>query len=244
MDPIEAYLDDLARRLRLTPAVARRFLTEAEAHLRDLVDEQTAAGADRDTAGASALARFGTSREVARSANGGPFGIIGPALLALAQLAAAGCAAVLAGTLLAELLARLTSTGWVFAPPRVFAPTAGQVAHWLQLHPSADGWRSAAAMENAADSLVLRGATAAVGLAVALGVLVVCRRFGRIGGGVVPAIGLTAFGGAAVLLAAGATTGLTLVDWGRGQALCDAAVALGFALVCLPRCLRGALVDG
>ena len=195
MDAIDAYLDELARRLRLTPTAARRFLAEAEAHLNDLVDEGIASGTDRTTAEAHAVARFGSSREVARSANGGPLGVLRAAGLATAQLGAAGFAAVIVGTLLAEVLARLTSTAWVFGPPRAWAPTSGQMSHWLRIHPGAGDWRSAAALENAADSLVLRAGLAVVGLAVCLAVFLLLRRFSRLGGGVVPAVGLTAFAG-------------------------------------------------
>ncbi len=243
MDAIDAYLDELARRLRLTPTAARRFLAEAEAHLNDLVDEAVASGTDRTTAEAHAIARFGSSRDVARSANGGPLGIFRAAGLATAQLGAAGFAAVIAGTAVAEVLARITSTAWVFGPPRAWTPTSGQMSHWLRIHPGAGDWRSAAALENAADSLVLRAGLAVVGLAVCLAVFLLLRRFSPLGGGVVPAVGLTAFTGAAVVLVSASAAGLPWIDWGRGQSLCDAGVALAAALLCLPRCLRGALVD-
>ena len=140
-------------------------------------------------------------------------------------------------------MAAFTSTAWVFGPPRAWAPSPGQVSHWLRISPDAPDWRSAAAVENASDSLVLRAGAAAVGLVVCLAVLLLLRRSGRPGGGVVPAIGCTAFGGAAVVLVTGAAAGLPVVDWGPGQSLCDAAVALVLAAVCLDRCLRSVLVD-
>lgn len=58
-----------------------------------------------------------------------------------------------------------------------------------------------------------------------------------------PAVGLTAFGGAALLLAvAGATGSVTVAEWGRGQSLCDAAVALVAAGDYLVRCVRTVVV--
>ncbi len=233
MGGIDDYLEELAHRLRLTPVSARRLLEETEAHLRDAVEEEVASGAEPTVAEHRALARFGTAREVARAANGGPLRVLGPGLNAVAQLVAVGCAAVIAGTLLAEALAWFTSTSWVFGQPSSYAPSAGQVAHWLQVQPGAHGWRQAAAAENASDSLVLRTAAGVLGLVVAGALLVILRRHARVGGGVLPAIGLTAFGGAAVLLASGS---LRSLDWGRGQTLCDAVVALiaavGYAVIC------------
>lgn len=244
MDPIDGYLDELSHRLRLTPAATRRLLAETEAHLRDAVEDRVARGATVADAETSALASFGTPRQVARAANGGPVELVGAGVLAGAQLVAVGSAAVIAGTVLAELLAKVTATGWVFGPRAGFAPSRAQVAHWLQLHPGARGWRAAAAAENASDSLVLRGSAAVLALLAGLAVLMILRRrFRRIGAGVVPAVGATAFGGAAVLLTVTAATGsVALADWGSGQAWCDAAVAAILAIAYLARGLRAVVV--
>jgi hypothetical protein len=60
---IERYLADLARRLPLIRR--RRFLAEAEMHLRDSVARHRAAGLDPDSAEAAALAGFGSIDVVA-----------------------------------------------------------------------------------------------------------------------------------------------------------------------------------
>ncbi len=239
MSGIDDYLDELAGRLRLTPGSAHRLLEETESHLRDVAEAEAASGAEAAVAERRAIERFGTAREVARAANGGPLRVVGPGLNAAAQLLAIGCAVVIAGTLLAEALAWFTSTSWVFGQPMSHVASGGQIAHWLQVHPGAHDWRQAAAAENASDSFLFRTAAGIVGLVAALGLHLVGRRHARAGGGVPPAVGLTAFGGAAVLLVTGS---LRTLDWGFGQSLCDAAVALLAAVVYAVVCARSVLV--
>ncbi|MGC4112898.1 MAG: permease prefix domain 1-containing protein [Nocardioides sp.] len=238
MGRVDDYLSELAARLRLTPASARRLVDEAEAHLQDAVDAEMSAGVDAETAEARALARFGTPQQVARAANGGPFRVLGPGVRAAAQLVAVGCVAVVAGALLSEALSWVTSTGWVFGRPASFTPTAGQVSHWLAVQPGATSWRDAAARENASDILWLRGLAGVLGLLTALALHRIGRGQARLGGGLPSAIGATAFGGAAVLLLSGS---LSALDWGRGQALCDGLVAAVVAACYAVACARTAL---
>ncbi len=241
MTRIDDYLTDLERRLRLMPEASRRLVEETQAHLQDAVEAEMASGTDLDTAEERALARFGTAHQVARAANGGYRRVVGPALSAIAQLVAVGCGCVIAGTLIAEVLSWATSTSWVFGPPSTFAPTAGQAAHWLHVQPSAQGWRQAAAAENASDSLLLRTGLGLIGLAAAGVLALVVRRQPRLGGGVTPIVGVTAFGGAAALLASGA---LSTLDWGRGQSLSDMIPALVAAGCYAVLCGRDLLVTG
>lgn len=239
MDDIESYLDDLATRLRVGPARARRFLAEAEEHLRETVAREEAAGADTELARRRAIERFGTASEVAASANGPVLGRLGPLVVGAAHLAAVGSAAVLAGTLLAQLVAVVTSTATAFGLPHDHLPSHASAAHWLASQPGAHGWYDAAASENADDTLLLRGGLALVCLVASLVVLRVGRRrTSPPTDGVVPAVGMTAFGGAGVLLLAGAVTDTYMpFEWGRGLWFSDAAVALvaaaayGFALL-------------
>lgn len=229
MEQIDSYLDELAARLRVGPARARRFLAEAEEHLRDSVARETAAGADGPDAERRAIERFGTTRQVARAANGPALARLGSLALAAAHLGVVGSAAVLAGTLLSRLVAAVTSTAATFGFPHDYVASAGQVAHWLAVQPAAGGdWPAAAASENAADTLVLRGGFALLCLVVSLVAVRLLRRWtSPPAGGVVPAIGTTAFGGAAVfLLLAGLTDARTPFEWGRGLLLTDASVAL------------------
>jgi hypothetical protein len=241
MDRIETYRADLADLLRLAPSAADRLLDETEAHLRDAVDAEQARGLSADAAEQQALERFGSATDVARSANGGVLGLLGRLAFGGAQLAVAGCVAVFAGTMLAELLGRVTSLNWVFGLPGQITPAASQIAHWIQVQPQAHGWRPAAALENADDSLLLRSGFA---LVVAVGALVFLRlgqhRLGRLAGPAVPALGFAAFAGAAVVLLVSGIVGRSLVelDWGRGQWFSDGAVAVLAAAVCAVRWRR------
>jgi hypothetical protein len=241
MDAIDTYLDELAARLRIGPGRARRLLLEAEAHLREAAAREVASGADPETAEQRALERFGTARQVATSANGSPTGQLGSLATGLVSLAVLGCVAVLVGTLLAWGVAALTSTAGVFGIPPGYQPPHARVAHWLAVQPGASDWHAAAAAENADDTLLLRGAFAVACLALCLVALrVVRRQVDAPPGGVVPAIGVTAFGGAGVVLLAGALTdSYTQLEWGRGLWLSDAVAALLAATVCAVALLRG-----
>lgn len=234
MDLIDGYLDELAARLRVGPARARRLLAEAEEHLRDTAAREVAAGAAEPDAERRAIERFGTTRQVAAAANGPVLTRLGPLALGAAHLGVVGSLAVLAGTLLSRLVAAVTSTASTFGFPHDYVASASQVAHWLAVQPAAGGdWQAAAASENAADTLVLRGGFAALCLVVSLVALRLLRRWTRSpADGVVPAIGMTAFGGAAAfLLLAGLTDSRTPFEWGRGLLLSDASVALVVASV-------------
>jgi hypothetical protein len=241
MDLIDRYLDELAARLRVGPARARRLLSEAEEHLRETAAREVAAGADDPDAERLAIERFGTARQVARAANGSFLTRLGPLALGAAQLGTVASVTVLAGTLLARLVAAVTSTTATFGFPHDSVASAAQVAHWRAVQPGAADWPAAAASENAADTLALRGGFAVLCLLVGLVALWVLRRWTSApADGVVPAVGMTAFGGAAAfLLLAGLTDARTPVEWGRGLLLSDAAVALvaaaAYAVVLLRR---------
>ncbi len=240
MDRIQSYLDGLGKQLRLAPGQTERLLEETGAHLQDAADAHEAAGLTREEAELKAIDQFGTVGEVARAANGGLVATAGRLSLAAAQLAAAVSTTVLAGIVLARLVARVTSTGWVYGLPSRATPTASTIAHWLQVQPSATSWRDAGALENASDSLVLRGGFAALVLLASVAfVLVARRRVGRLERRVVPAAGLAAFACATVFLVLGGVTqAFGLVEWGRGQWFCDAAVALLAALAYAARSLQ------
>lgn len=228
MDRIDSYLADLHGLLRLSPQRRARLLAEVEEHLRDAASSERAAGDGEDAAAERALVRFGTAQEVAAAANAGTS--VGSLALVAAQLVAAGCAAVLTGVLLSEALARLTSRAWVFGLPDAVTPAPSSIAHWRQVQPQAQGWRAAAAMENASDSLVLRGGATLLGLAVALLVVAVLRgRVDRPATGIVPVLGLSVFAAMAMILSVCGLVGAGQLDWGRGQSFSDAAVAAAAA---------------
>jgi hypothetical protein len=228
MDQIDSYLADLGHLLRVAPRTRDRLVAEIGEHLRDAAAEGRAGGLDEDSSTQRAIARLGSPREVAAAANSHTS--IGALAFAAAQLVSVGCVAVILGTLLARALARVTSTMWVFGLPADTAPARSNVAHWLQLHPGSQGWRQAAAEENASDSLVLRCGFAVLLLAVAVVFLVLARhRVGRLADETMWIVGLVMFGVAAMLLVLGGFAGLDQLDWGRGQWFSDAAIGLVMA---------------
>lgn len=247
MSPIQAYVAELAGRLRLRPAAADRLLAEVTDHLHQAADAEVAAGSARPDAEAAAIGRFGSVQEIAFAANGGTLGAATRMVGALARIGAVGSAAVLVGTLLARLAAHLTSTTAVFGLPADASPSRASVAHWLAVQPGATDWRSAAALENADDSLLLRGGVALVLL---MGCAVVgwalSRRYPPLRSSATSLVPALAFTAAAAWLIAGSFLGSTAGDWGRGQALCDAGVAAvaGAAYwVAYARAHRGSAAD-
>ncbi|MDX6327086.1 MAG: hypothetical protein QOK15_3440 [Nocardioidaceae bacterium] len=227
MDPIDSYLDELAARLRIGRADARRLLSEAEEHLREAADVEVVRGSATELAQRRAVERFGTAREVAAAANGSLLTRLGPMTVGAARLAAVASLTVLAGTVLARLMAAVSSTPAVYGLPHGYLPSQARVAHWLAVQPSSAGWSGAAAAENADDTLLLRGGFALVCLVASLVLLRVARR--RVSPPaerVVPVVGLIAFSGTAVLLLLGGlTNAYTQMEWGRGLWFSDAGVA-------------------
>ncbi|MEP7089525.1 MAG: hypothetical protein ABI776_05390 [Nocardioidaceae bacterium] len=241
MDQIDAYLDELAVRLRIGPARVRRLLAEAEEHLREAAARDVAAGTDQQLAEHRAVERFGTPRQVAAAANGSTVSLLGPLAQGGAHLAAVASVTVLAGSLLAHLVAAVTSTTSAFGLPRGALPSPARIGQWVAAQPGVHDWHAAAASENADDTLILRGGFALVCLVGALVILRVGRRRASPPrGGIIPAIGMTAFGGAGVLLLAGGVSDTYLqAEWGRGLWFSDATVALlaaaAYALILLRR---------
>jgi hypothetical protein len=111
---VAAFLAELERRLAAEPARRGRILAEIAEHLDDLVAEATAAGADRATAEARAVERFGPPRRLARGLGERRRGLPRASRIAVA------------------LAALATSAGFAYAQLR---PTAPVVA--LSVTPSA-----------------------------------------------------------------------------------------------------------
>ena len=227
MTRIEEYVAELGSQLRLRPEASERFLAEVSDHLQSAAEQETAAGLEPQEAERAAVRRFGSAREIAFAANGGWFGVGVRSATALARIGAVGSLAVLGGTLLAEVVARLTSTTAVFGLPAGASPSQSSISHWLAVQPSTHDWRTAAALENADDSLLLRGG-AAVWLLLGCGVVALMgsRRYQPIRSRATLVVPALAFSLAAGALLLGAVLGARIGDWGRGQALCDAGVAL------------------
>lgn len=234
MAGIEQYLAEVRGLLHLRSREADRLLEEIEAHLLDAADASCATGASRAQAEHQAVERFGTAAEIADAANGGTAGRLARTTGALSLLGAAGCLAVLVGAFAARDLAALTSTRWVFGLPAGAAASSADAHHWLAVQPGARTWQGAAALENAHDSIALRGGAALVGMVLALGfAAVVLRRYRPTLGAPLLTWSAVAFASTGAALLALGALGVPALDWGQGQALCDAAVATGSALLCL-----------
>jgi hypothetical protein len=68
-DPIEAYLRQLQRELRVRGRARRRILAELRAHLLDAVEAEQSRGAEEGLATQRAVVRFGLVAETARQFN-------------------------------------------------------------------------------------------------------------------------------------------------------------------------------
>ena len=253
-DPIDAYLDDLLARLRGAAGDVRRTLVEAEAHLRDAVDEQVAHGVDVHEAQRLAIERFGSAAQVAATANRALAGrtagqVLGALSWAAGRMVAVGLAAVGLAAVLARVVATFTSTAFVFGSPAGAVFPADRCAHWLAVQPTATTCAQAAMLENSSDTFLLYLGGALLGLVV-IGVAFATRAVVRrarhapragvvLPPAVVPAIGATVFGGAGVALLSAALSDLVVSGaWGRGLWFVDAGVSLAVAVVYLVRFAR------
>ena len=68
-DPIDAYLRELQRELRVRGRARRRILAEVRAHLLDTVEAEKSRGAEESVAAQRAIVRFGLIAETARQFN-------------------------------------------------------------------------------------------------------------------------------------------------------------------------------
>lgn len=227
MTAIEEYAAELGAQLRLQPEAAERFLAEVEDHLHTAADGSMATGVARPEAETVAIRRFGSAREVAFAANGGTLGETTRLAGAFARIGTIGSLTVLAGTLVAQVVARFTTTAAVFGLPAGASPSQSSLSHWLAVQPSAHDWRTAAALENADDSLLLRGGAALLAaLACAVVALALSRRYAAPRDRWTVLLPALAFTAAAAGLVASRAAGGGVADWGWGQTLCDAGVAL------------------
>ena len=245
-DPIDAYLDELLARLRGPANYVRRVLCEAEAHLRDAVDEQVATGTELDEARRVSIQRFGTPAQVAATANRSIAGqtaaqAIGALAWAAARMIVVGLASVGIAAVLARGLAAITSQAFVFGVPTDAVLPAERCAHWLSVQPSATTCSQAAMLENASDTFQLYTGSAVIGIGligIALTIHAILRRAHgaapteTLPAAVVPAIGATVFGGTgAALLSAGLSNVMLQGFWGRGLWLVDGGMSVLVACI-------------
>jgi hypothetical protein len=243
-DPIESYLDDLLVHLRGSPRTVRRVLAEAEAHLRDAVDD----GATAE----EAIARFGDPRVVATRCNGVgavPLSVVARQLLLAAALLcsigflAIGASGVLSAALDVAFGPRLVAGD---LPDVTYTPARCAELHALAPH---EPTCLAAAARHHTDEVETYRIVAGVVGGIGLGVWALLRRrwratpaTGALPPSLVPAVGAAVFGVATLTLASQA---MQSIGWrstaGLGQwvsaAGVSAVVAAGFGVV-LYRTLR------
>jgi hypothetical protein len=244
--PIETYLDALLGELRGPAPYIRRMLAETETHLREAADAVEAGGPGRVAAERVAVERFGAPGEVARAANKGAGvrtlrHLAVPGVLAAVRLGAVGLVAVGVTGVASAGLRAMAGSAYVYADPSGVRASAAACAHWMAAQPAAHTCAQAAALENASDTLVLRGAAGILGVLV-LAVLALALRRGRgrrlpraLPSALEPTIGAALFLAAGVaMLALGLSgalvTGAAGTTSGAGQWLASGVVAIAASL--------------
>ncbi|HKX17808.1 MAG TPA: permease prefix domain 1-containing protein [bacterium] len=245
---VDRYLDRLFDLLAGTGSRGRRALTEAEAHLSESVEALTRQGRSPEDAAREAIARFGPPESVARAVitGGVPFWTVARQVAATVWLL--GAVALMSGGLSGSL------NWWVAAHfgPEALAPdapaqtySAARCAVLLKAYPQAGSCRSASVIHHS-EELVYRPIVGGVFGLILLTLFGAARRNPRLRiltvlppSGTVTLAGLTAFGGAAGVLALIALQRLQLDQtWGIGANVTRAAAVAAAALVFLPGAWR------
>ena len=244
-DPVEEYLDELYRKLRVRPREGRRVLAEAEDHLREAVADGLAAGLSEYEAGRAAISSFGSVGAVVRAHDQRLRGLPGAAVLAdLAvsawKLVSVGLLAVGASGVVAAIMNAALGRGFVGGAPTTVGATAADCRHWLANWPAAHSCARASMLEASADAVSLRLVAGVLGVIMLVVYVIALRRAPRaLPDGFVPTVAVTLFGAAAAGL-----TGLVLVDpagsglGGPGVYLSAAIAALFVAAGYLPALRR------
>jgi hypothetical protein len=231
-EAIEAYLDELLVELHASPRLTRRVLAEAEAHLRDAVDNGLTAH--------EAIARFGDARDVAsrsRETHAVPLAtVVRQLAFAAFFLGSIGLLAVGVSGLVAAGMHAAWGPRFVAGdlPDVIYTPQ--RCAELAALAPHSPSCLVAAARHHTTEVETYRVAAGMVG-AVGIAVCLVLRRrrsaladVGALPRGLVSAIGATVFGVATLALTSQA---MQSIGWhttaGLGQWLSAAIVAAACA---------------
>jgi hypothetical protein len=176
--PVEGYLDLLLVTFSGPPRQVRRMLAEAEAHLREAVDEGLAAGLSAQQAEAAAVRRMGPVHAI--TGNGAFF--LRPTAALARRLAVGGSLVAGVGLVgvgvagaIAWLLAALYGGQFVTAPFPAGSYTRADCARWLAGDPAAHGCLQAMTADHLGDVVLQAAAGGVLGL-IALAVHVMLRR--------------------------------------------------------------------
>lgn len=247
---IDRYLDRLLLELRGSAPDVRRVLAEVEEHLNDATREGVAAGLAEDEARRAAIARFGSPRTVARR-----FGhatvpradLVRAVGWAMVPLAAVGLVAIGVSGAISELLGRLFGASFVSGDLPWVRYTPERCAALRTYFPDR-GCLDAAVQDHWGEVVVFRVAAGVLGLLL-LGGYALVRRRARASAavlrpGVVPVVGVTAYGltGAVLALEGVNATLLGGAHGGSGQWWSAAVVALAVALA-YTRCAYRVLLE-
>lgn len=240
-DPIDAYVEALARRLDGSTIQVHRTLLEVEDHLRESQAALLASGADANTAADEAVAGFGSVAAVAAGLNGHGGAVTSWArlrglLATAAQLGAAVLLVAAAGGSIAAAAAAVLSKQAIYGFPSGASASAANCAHWLAVQPTAVGCHQARTFEAASDLTMYLGALGIIGLIV-LAVVWGFKRTRVVPSHVVPpslapAVATCGFLATGVVLLALALSSAVVTQTGaRGLWLCEAICAFAAAAV-------------
>lgn len=235
MSAVEAYLDELVQALAgRPPRELRAVLAEAEAHLYDDIEAATARGVPREQAERDAIARFGPAVDLAAAERRRARLTVRESLgqLTRAAVLLAGVGAVVVGVSgLAAAVVRMFGGDRALVdvgPGRTLNPS--DCARWLAAYPHAGDCHAAAVADWADETVYYRLAAGILGV-----LLLIAYRWLRRGyqppralSTVRDAVGLTAFGLAAVYTSAAAVDAASGGS-GVGQWLSATPVAAGVA---------------
>jgi len=253
---IEAYLDELADRLRSLPgSELRRVLAEADDHLHAAVAALVGSGIDRDDAAAQAIGEFGSAATVARAVRvQHPAGLYGLALDAARKLSlvvVAGLCAIGLSGVLSDLAGAAVGKPFVAGDGPGVTYTPQRCADFLRFHPEAGSCEAAATAHHFDEIVGYREELGALGLLGAIALLVLLRRgtvaawlrSGPLPASTPPIVAAVLFGAfAAALLGLGLMTVAFAGTDGAGSLLSDglvSAAAFMLSACWLVRSVRG-----
>lgn len=245
-DPVEEYLDELYRKLRVRPREGRRVLAEAEDHLREAVADGLSAGLSEYEAKQAAISSFGSVGAVVRAHDQrlrgrGAVTLLSDLAVSAWKLASVGLLAVGASGLVAAVMNVVAGPGFVGGTPRGFIAFSGAACrHWLANWPGAHGCAQAAVLEASSDAVSLRLLAGLAGL-VMLAAYLLARRWSPrvLPDGFVPTVAVCVFGAVGAGLAWLAASGVAAGTFYRpGFYLSGAIAALVVAVGYLPSLLR------
>lgn len=212
---IDAYLDALARELRVDPAHARRILIEVEDHLRETARAGIDGGLDEEAAVARAIAGFGAPRLVARRFHAEQplrptLTLLLQLVLALGLLGGVGLTSIGVSGGVAAAFGSAFGKGFVAADAPGVTYTPQRCAEYRALAPGARDCNTAAIDHHFDEIVTYRLAVGVLGLLSLAGCWLVrrkLRRFTRarvLPNGFTEIAGAALFGVAALALLAGA----------------------------------------